>query len=46
MKDSDPEIKEMAELEFETLKQSIDDLEIELKDYYSLKILMTLKMFS
>ena len=31
MKDSDPEIKEMAELEFETLKDSIDDLEIELK---------------
>ena len=31
MKDSDPEIKEMAELEFETSKQRIDDLEIELK---------------
>ena len=31
MKDSDPEIKEMAELEFETLKDSIDDIEIELK---------------
>ena len=29
MKDSDPEIKEMAELEFETSKQRIDDLEIE-----------------
>ena len=33
MKDSDPEIKEMAELEFETLKNSIDDLETELKTY-------------
>ena len=31
MKDSDPEIKQMAEIEFEELKQSIDDLENELK---------------
>ena len=31
MKDSDPEIKQMAEIEFEDLKQSIDDLENELK---------------
>lgn len=31
MKDSDPEIKQMAELEFDDLKKSIDGLEIELK---------------
>ena len=31
MKDSDPEIKQMAELEFDDLRNSIDDLEIELK---------------
>ena len=31
MKDSDPEIKQMAEIEFEELKQNIDDLENELK---------------
>ena len=31
MKDSDPEIKQMAEMEFEELKQNIDDLENELK---------------
>ena len=31
MKDSDPEIKQMAEIEFEELKQSIDELENELK---------------
>ena len=31
MKDSDPEIKQMAEIEFEELKQGIDDLENELK---------------
>ena len=31
MKDSDPEIKQMAEMEFEELKQNIDNLENELK---------------
>ena len=42
MKDSDPEIKQMAEIEFEELKQNIDDLENELK---RLRILMIQKMF-
>ena len=31
MKDSDPEIKQMAELEFDDLKKSIEGLEVELK---------------
>ena len=31
MKDSDPEIKQLAEIEYEELKQNIDDLENELK---------------
>ena len=34
MKDSDPEIKQMAEIEFEELKQNIDDLEMNLNGYY------------
>ena len=45
MKDSDPEIKQMAEIEFEKLKQNIDDLEMNLNGYYFPKILMIQKMF-
>ena len=45
MKDSDNDIKELAETEYENLKTKIEELEIDLKNYYR-KILMTLKMFS
>ena len=46
MKDSDIDIKELAETEYENLKTKIEELEIDLKNYYYRKILMTLKMFS
>ena len=46
MKDSDIDIKELAETEYENLKIRIEELEIDLKKLLYPKILMTLKMFS